>query len=255
MAAPSPVPSAADPEGLDPLVSALRSAAAACVDPPEPVTVLYSGGLDSSLVAFLLKPVTRVGLLVIGTDGAKDPSDARRGAELLGLPLAVRKISLDDLQAVERRFAPDLAGLREPLRSVNFALALALEAAPEPRVVVGQGADELFYGYAHFRELAPTDAEARARRDWELLVDQEWPRALRLAARAGHALGSPYLDPEVVRVARRRPPPSLSEPPKHFLREAARALGVPEPLVRAPKRALQYGSGVHRLVRQAGPPP
>jgi asparagine synthetase B (glutamine-hydrolysing) len=133
---------------------------------------------------------------------------------------------------------------------VNLALAIGLAHANGPRVVVGQGADELFYGYAHFRGLPSVAARERARIDWEMLVAHEWPRAERMARSIGLELRSPFLDSRVVELARESDPPAADEPPKIALRRTAALLGLPALLVDAPKRALQYGSGVHRLARR-----
>ena len=229
------------------LAEALDRATRAVVDGAGSVSVLYSGGLDSSLVAHLAKQVGPVELVVIGTDGSKDPAAAEQGARLLDLPIRKIVVGEEDLAAAEQRFATDLEALGEPHRSVALAFGIALSQRLRPRVLVGQGADELFYGYSHFRGLSHDAAIRRARSDWDSLEGTEWPRARRMAGRLGLDLRSPFLDPEVVRIAWTLDPPQGDEPPKAALRTVAELLGVPDPLVRAAKRALQYGSGVHRM--------
>jgi asparagine synthase (glutamine-hydrolysing) len=242
-----------------PLAVALRVAAARCAEGCERMVVLYSGGLDSSIVAYLLRPIVPVALTVLGTEGSRDLASARFGAYLLNLPLTEIPVGASDVEDALRRFPDEFAGLSEPLRSVDLALAAAFAQARGPRLAVGQGADELFFGYAHFRGLSPEDAQRRAGHDWAILESQEWPRARRMATAFGLELVSPFLDPGVVEVARGLAPPASSEPAKAELRRVALEIGLPAPLANAPKRALQYGSGVHRLVRQmdraAGPDP
>lgn len=236
---------------VSPLATALRSAARRCVGSTQDVTVLYSGGLDSSLAAFLLAPVVPVRLLVLAAEGGKDLDAARAGAKLLGLPLREERVTETDLVQARGRFPEEFAGLGEPLLSVDLALAVGFSRVVGRTVVVGQGADELFYGYAHFRGLEPARARARAQEDWTLLEAQEWPRALRMTGAFDLDLRSPFVAPEIVEIARTLEPPEAEEPPKAALRRAARELGLPEPLAAAPKRALQYGSGIHRLVARA----
>jgi asparagine synthetase B (glutamine-hydrolysing) len=132
---------------------------------------------------------------------------------------------------------------------------VAFAPSDGPVVAVGQGADELFYGYAHSQGLSPASARDRAQRDWSILEGQEWPRAQRMARGYGLELRSPFVDPDVVRIARCLDPPGPGDLPKIALRRAAEELGLPGPLVRAPKRAMQYGSGIHRLAaRHLGAP-
>lgn len=231
------------------LATALASAARRCAAGADRIDVLYSGGVDSSLVAHLLKALLPVRLLVIGTETSRDLASARRGARLLGLPLREETVRRDDLVGALRRFPDELEPLREPLRSVDLALAIAFARVEGPRVALGQGADELFYGYAHFRGLSAPEARRRSIEDWTRLEGQEWPRALRLAGAFGLEPVSPYLDPAVVREASALPPPAETDPPKVFLRRAALELGLPRELAEAPKRALQFGSGVQRLAR------
>ncbi|MCI4339730.1 MAG: asparagine synthase-related protein [Thermoplasmata archaeon] len=236
------------------LDAALRTAVADAVGASDRLSVLYSGGLDSSIVAFLAKPLTSVRLVVVGTSDARDPAAARRGAELLELPIIEEIVDGSDVDRVLDRFRDEFAGLSEPLRSVDAALAIALSRVADRVALVGQGADELFYGYAHFRGLTDADARARATSDLELLSQQEWPRAQRFARSYDREIRSPFLDGSLVRAAREFSPPSADHTPKSELRRAAARLGLPGPLVDAPKRALQYGSGVHRLLRRRDAP-
>jgi asparagine synthase (glutamine-hydrolysing) len=141
----------------------------------------------------------------------------------------------------------------EPRRSVLVALALAFEVPSTGPLLLGQGADELFAGYAHFRGLSEPEAENRRASDWRKLVDEDWPATLDLAKSAGVRLGAPFLDPEVsgAAFAQRLSVVGESELTKPLLREWAKHRGIPESIAKRPKRAIQYGSGVSALVRAA----
>lgn len=253
MASPVDAPArpSADPEAVAAWAGALERAVERAVGGADALTVAYSGGLDSSLVALLAGRRARVTLLVIGTVSARDPEAARRGARSLGLPLVEACLGPQAIRAARATFAEELDRLREPAYSVALGSALLLARAPDRRVLWGQGADELFFGYARYRTTEPARVPRAAAEDLRRLVEEEAPRSDRLAARLGHDLKAPFLDPEVRDAAARWPPPlptpSVSKP---GLRAVARRLGLPEAICGLPKRALQYGSGVRREVER-----
>jgi asparagine synthase (glutamine-hydrolysing) len=216
-----------------------------------PMAVLFSGGVDSSVVAHGAALRGPVRLRSVGTAGAPDLRDAESGAAILGLPWEGTVVGAEAVvRALRRR---DLAHWPEPARSVLVSLAVAFAACGPGRILVGQGADELFGGYAHFRGLDPTELEARRKRDWSRLTEVDWPETLALAAELGCDLRAPFLDPGFVREAMDVPlrPVAASEPTKPMLRAWAVHRGVPDALTRRRKRAMQFGSGIERIVRKA----
>lgn len=217
-----------------------------------PLTLLYSGGVDSSLLAWELRSRTGLVLLTVGTPESPDLAAGRSGAELLGLPWTPAVVNAADADRMVRAIADDLRGTRAVTRTVLLALALAIERCPTPQALVGQGADELFLGYAHFRGLDREQATARAEADLARLHEEDWPHTLEIAARLGHTVTAPFLDADYVAVAR-SVPIELRLPggePKRFFRDWALRRGLPEEIAARPKRAMQYGSGVDRLRRR-----
>jgi asparagine synthase (glutamine-hydrolysing) len=249
MGAPTPASSEAESVALGVL---LRRAVERPLASEPSASLLYSGGLDSSAIAAARPRNAVLKLVTIGTQGSPDLEAARSGAELLGLPIETRIVEAAEVRSAMARWADDLATLREPHRSVFVAIALAVHAAPTKLVLCGQGADELFQGYAHFNALPPDEAHARSESDLDRLRSVDWPLAERVARELGHVLAAPFLDPELMAWARSLSPAlhRSSRGRKPLLRAAAAQLGAPPSLVDRPKRALQYGSGVHRLVRQ-----
>lgn len=216
-----------------------------------PVTLLYSGGLDSSVLAWCLRDRDPT-LFTLGSPGAFDVEAARTGSKMLQLRHAEALIALPDVAKVVREWSGEVQELSEPMRSVVVAEILALERAPPGKILLGQGADELFLGYAHYRRLDTAAADLRAAEDLTILRDREWPRVERIAMRLGRTVGAPYLDRDFDALLAQVPVDAHAPsggPTKPLLREIARALGVPQTLVDRPKKALQYGSGVARLVR------
>jgi asparagine synthase (glutamine-hydrolysing) len=232
------------------LAQLLRQAVGRLVSPGVPTSLLYSGGLDSSAVARAFPTGTVPQLVVVGARGSPDLEAARTGATLLGLPLHVHTVERADVAGALDRWAGELEVVREPARSVLIACAIAIAAAPTRLVLCGQGADELFYGYAHFEGLSPEAAQARSAADLRRLHEVDWPWIQRWAHELGHEVASPYLDLDLLAWARSLAPELHRHVVvrKPLLRQAALELGVPTDLAQRPKRALQYGSGVRRLV-------
>ena len=236
------------------LDAALTRALAPWRESPRELALLFSGGVDSSLLAWELRERPGLRLVTVGTPGSPDLTAAEASAEALGLRWSGAVVSEEQVRAMGGRIASESRDLGRVSQSVLTALAIALEQAGTEAVLCGQGVDELFLGYAHFRGLGPSEAEARSREDWRRLVEEDWPRTERIAALLGRTIAAPYLHPEFVAAARSVPldqrlPGSEA---KTYFRKWARHRGLPEELVRRPKRAMQYGSGIDRVLRSRG---
>jgi asparagine synthase (glutamine-hydrolysing) len=235
-------------EGLDSaLAEALRPARTA----PGALGVLFSGGVDSALLAWELRGRPSVTLYTLGRTVSSDLPAGKAGAERLGLPWEGLPVDRDEVRAAERRFSQELIGIAEVSRRVLLALGIAIAKAGSRRLVCGQGVDELFLGYAHYRGLSPEEAEQRSHEDLHRLHESDWPRTLRIAEKCGKEILAPYLHPRFEEQAL-RVPIDLRRPrdvPKRFFREWAVERGLPRELAERPKKAVQYGSGVDALVR------
>jgi asparagine synthase (glutamine-hydrolysing) len=236
--------------------SSFREAMVHAVRGSPRVSVLYSGGLDSSLVAYAARDLVRVQLVTVGVRGSHDVSAAEKGSQVLGLPWTLRTIGLADVQRVLLSDHASLNHASRASRSVLVGTVLAAEAARDPVVLCGQGADELFLGYAHFDGLSPADTAKRRQEDLDRLLGDDWPRAVELARSRGRELRTPFLAPEFLSYARKISLAKLraGDGRKPLLRAVAMEMGVPEELVARPKKAFQYGSGIERLMkfRRAG---
>ncbi|MCI4346028.1 MAG: asparagine synthase-related protein [Thermoplasmata archaeon] len=237
------------------LVGELRHALVAATlrltEPPGPITILYSGGLDSSVLAWILRARPRTQLLTIGREGSQDLVAAEATSEELGLPWTGHRLEEQQIRDAGPRWASALGSVREPERSVQLAFALAFEAAGSRRLVLGQGADELFWGYARVRSAPVEEAGRLAEQALEKLLAQDLPLTGRLASATGHELLLPYLDKEVRDCVAAFPLGAHHDriAGKPMLRQVARALGVPLSACERPKRAIQYGTGIGQALR------
>ncbi len=219
-----------------------------------PVTVLFSGGLDSGFLAWELRRRPATTLFSVGRPASPDLARGREAAALVGLPWSGGELSDAELDALDRELDGEDVRLEGPRRAIQLALLAAIVRAPGPRLLCGQGADELFLGYAHFRGLGEAEALARARADLAVAHD-DWRRTAELGRRRGRELWAPFLTPAlaeaVAGVPFRRHLPGEG-PAKPVLRAWAQLRGLPAPIALAPKRAIQYGTRVDRWRRAAG---
>lgn len=223
-----------------------------------PVAILFSGGVDSSLIAWELRSRPQLTLVTVGTAGSPDLRAAGEAAEALGLPWSPTVVTDSEIHRTASELADETRTSSATGRSVRVALALAVRHAPAPSVLCGQGADELFLGYAHFRHQSAADARARAALDLQRLLEDDWPSSVRVAHRFGRDVNAPYLHPSFIEAAGRIPVEARmpTPTPKALFRAWAHRRGLPSAVAERPKRALQYGSGVDRVLRRAtGPTP
>ena len=228
------------------------------------VAVLFSGGLDSSILAKILDDLgTKPELLCAGLPMSKDVLRAKRIAELLGLYVNVRELSEREIeetlprviQIIERRSLLDV--------SISTPLYFALEAARErklSRILVGQGADEIFAGYKRYERILEKDGYKLLRdellKDFSQLHEKNLERDYNVCLANSVEPAYPYLDTAVIKCAFRIPVEEKLKKEitgysrKHILRLVAKLLGMPDEVVNVPKLAIQYGSGVWKIVRR-----
>ncbi len=233
------------------VLSRLLRASIATVEGLPGVSIPFSGGLDSSVIAFLAAQRTNVRLLVASVPGGRDLTNAEEGANLLALPLEVVNLT----PALVRDLLPFLlrhVGTPSPLiASFELPLLAVLERATTKQLLTGQGADELFGGYARYRRLRPEGLAAALEADVEGVLRKGAPRERALAGSLGKELFLPYLDEAIVAFARALDPREKVEGDvgKVVLRKAALHLGLPPLLAQRPKKAAQYGSGASSILR------
>lgn len=236
--------------GFDSLDVAFSAAMAPWLRSTVPPVVLFSGGVDSGTIAWELRRRSDVRLFTVGTRGCADFLAARESAPLIGLSWIHHEVGGADVPNLAERILPNVLGGTRTERSIQTAFGLAVAAAPPGTLLCGQGADELFLGYGHFRGLDPPAALARSETDLDRLLRRDWPLSQTIASAMERIVVAPYLDPEFVAAARSIPIDLRYNggTPKEFFRRWAERRGVPRVITSRPKKALQFGSGIDRLL-------
>jgi asparagine synthase (glutamine-hydrolysing) len=252
------------PVSLEAGVERVRTATTGAIDAVDTdgLAVAFSGGLDSAFVAARLDaPVYTVGL-----PDSHDIAAARSGATLMGRDLTVHTITPEDIEAA----IPEVVTATGRTNAMDVQIALPLYLLARrlredgyQRVALGQGADELFGGYAKVAR-APEDPRVEAetvrgaRREMVETLPAQLERDVLTLRAAGVEPVVPLLTDRVVNAALELPGEALVTDRgerKWALRLAARP-DVPDRVVFREKKAVQYGSLVarelDRLARTAG---
>ncbi len=237
------------------------------------VGIMFSGGVDSTLLALLAKKFCEPTLFTIGTADSEDLYYAEIVARELGLPLDKKILSEEDVMQyakdVEKMLSDQFVRshkwsifaeqkLDGELMRVELGIPILLccdmARTHDMRVLLnGQGAEELFGGYERHLQafLSGEDVLGLMKGDLEKLPQNDVKRSAKIAQTAGIELRYPFLEPEVASLAQQIPANLHFSRPrgkKEFLRKVALALGVPKIARERKKRAAQYGSGIHRIL-------
>ncbi len=228
--------------------------------PEGPMMLGLSGGLDSGLLAHLLRGRRDLVAATVIVDDATirtEGADAAEVARLCDLPWEQVRVSAAQVIDVSNQVARLLGSTDAVVTAVGTVEWLLLEHRPMiPAVTLGQGADELFGGYARFGRM-PSDMVPPALRSAISDLRKEGiERDRTIARRLQRQLHLPYLDARIDELCHGIPghwavPPSQPTLRKLPLRLAAALLGAPKGIVLRPKRAAQYGSGVDKVLRRA----
>ena len=232
-------------EWEDKLIKALEESIS---EVPEPAGVLFSGGLDSSLLAFLLHRIGKeIHLYSSCTSESHDAEWAPRAAELLGLRtdmiIKTDQQAIDGISELKAR-----TGETNPLMLlIEIPLYFISQDASESLLLTGQGADELFLGYKKYEK------DDTSRTDIRKVLDSVIPLEERIASLGGKKMIYPYVNEKIVELASNIPNDlKLRDGSrKYILRSAASKVNLSGEIAWKQKKAAQYSSGFKDAIERA----
>lgn len=221
------------------------------------VAVAFSGGLDSSVLAKMCRDLNRsVTLLTVGFEGSHDMIFSEIIASQLLFPHKKHNIQQDEfyenLNRVKRRINCGIASHLENCIAYLFVARLAKENGFNT-VLTANGIDELFCGYNQYRSVYKYGKSSimelmHGKILNELLLMNE---IAKVASSYGVTIKKPFLSEKFIDFANTIPIDEKIKSEddmlrKHIIRRLARDMGVPQEAALKPKKALQYGSLIHK---------
>jgi asparagine synthase (glutamine-hydrolysing) len=221
--------------------------------------IAFSGGVDSSLLAKICSDLEYdITLLTIGFRNSHDIVFSKKISKLLDIPHKILEIDSADFSDIVHK-------IRQKIKTDNLSwnenciafyyiskLAKSLNLAT---VATANGIDELFCGYNGYRDVIKEGEKTIIE-----LMDKKIENELNMmkavntvSAEFKVQILQPFLNQDFIRYAKKIP---VSEKiknqddliRKHIIRKLALEIGVPEESANKRKKALQYGSQIHKAL-------
>lgn len=223
--------------------------------PDGEVGLLFSGGLDSTLVAAALQELGKdftaytAGIQHGNVSSPRDYEKAKEVADKMGFNLKRYEASLEEVEET----LPELVDWLSTTNVVKLGVALPFHYSlnqgrrdEEQVVFTGFGSEQLYAGYA--RQQGYLNKECLS--DLRGIFHEDLYRDNVVSFRNGRELRVPFLDEELIKHALSIPEDlkRTDEYRKYVLRKAAEKMGVPEDVAWRKKVAAQYGSNFDKAL-------
>ncbi|MFH1785639.1 MAG: asparagine synthase C-terminal domain-containing protein [Candidatus Micrarchaeota archaeon] len=219
--------------------------------------ISFSGGLDSTIIASVAKKHSQIELFTAGVANSDDVESSRSAAKEMEMTLNAIII---DKKMVMQAYGKCYEMLKLDFLRLGILVpvyCVAEEAAKKGHNVLlfGTAAEELFVGYERYYKYLDegNDLEALLKEEYKTLPQREITWTKKICRKFGIDARFPFYNKELAKFMFSIPLEERMherELKKGILREAARMLGVPACAVMRRKKAMQYGSGTHKLLKR-----
>ncbi len=222
------------------------------------VAVAFSGGVDSSLISKICFDLGYdIKLLTIGFTDSHDILFAKKVCSEMNLPHHILEIDKETFPEISSKIhniiKTDNLSWNENCIAFYYVAKLA-KSLELNTVITANGIDELFCGYNAYRE-AFTFGESRIIEVMDTKIENEikmLKAVNKVASQFDVKIVQPLLSDSFIEFAKTIPvshkilgPEDLMR--KQVIRNLAKKVGVPELSCSKRKKALQYGSNIHKL--------
>lgn len=223
------------------------------------IGVAFSGGIDSTLIASICSKLGYdVTLLTIGFPNSHDVLFAQTVNEYLKMQHKILEIDNNTFkntyQKIHQKILTDNLSWNENCIAFYYVSKLA-ESFELKTVVTANGIDELFCGYNSYRDAFPFGEQKIIElMESKLENELQMMKAVNsISSEFGVKIIQPLLSNDFIEYAKSIP---LSQKikgkddlfRKHVIRELAIDIGIPKISAEKRKKALQYGSLIHKAL-------
>src|SRR3989344_2394618 len=227
--------------------------------PDKKLGILFSGGIDSTMLALLCKKLGKEFICytaVLEERGMGDAPDlvyAKKVAAELGFNLKIKKLDLKETEQLLATVVP----LIEDSNVVKVGVALPFYAACEQAqkdgikvMFSGLGSEEIFAGYERHKKSQDINKECLS--GLLKMYERDLYRDDVVTMHNNIELRVPFLDKELIAYALSIPGDMKisGDRNKIVLREIAKRCGIPDEYAERKKKAAQYGSKFDRALEK-----
>ncbi len=245
-----------DPDGGE-LLHKLELSVKRRVGTSRRIAIGFSGGIDSSLIAHIANKHSHVVGIAVGAESSIDQREAKKYADLIGIDLVQVEPTLEEV----RQLRDKIRNLAEVTTLIDESIAMGFHLAAKAarnagcdKMFVGQLADELFGGYARYIK-----AHCSGNDDVMKMMGTDVLNAAKHNFERDEKSSSPFVDLEIPYSSLGVVEYGMLCPAnwkfncsigigKVILRKAAITAGLPEKIALRPKKAIQYSSGLLKLL-------
>jgi len=246
------------PSTKDELKDALLNAVKKRI-PKNKFAILFSGGIDSSFIAFLCNKFSpdQFTCYTVGLETSPDIQFSQKVAKEYNLNHKMKILTLEEIEKAINILRPLFKDIKDQNLAVLYGVGVVsyfgLKMAKEDGhdlCFAGLGSEEIFAGYQRHQQADNINEEC-----WQGL-SQMWARDfLRDSIVASHlkiGVATPYLDKEVILKAMTTPGETkiIDEKKKVPLREIAEQEGLEKEFAWRKKKGAQYGASIIKAIQK-----